>query len=166
MSSGRTFPLSTPDPPKLSCTPSGVAIVVGAAEIIAPHFIALARDLWHVVSMDTVVWHLSRMRYGRIFVLVTTYGKHWFFEEWARVIRDLRRVPLKLDGYSVSHRNGHASVCIAQETHRRLKADRNSSAVCNATWGGRVSRWATCALLLPLLCNAACSQGRRSRRGP
>ncbi len=30
-------------------------------------------------------------------------------------------VPFKLGGYSVSHRNGHASVRIDQESYKRLK---------------------------------------------
>ena len=37
-------------------------------------------------------------------------------------VRDIRRVPFKLGGYSVSYRNGHASVRIDQETYKRLKA--------------------------------------------
>ncbi len=36
--------------------------------------------------------------------------------------RDIRRVPFKLGGYSVSQRNGCASVRIDQETYKGLKA--------------------------------------------
>lgn len=65
--------------------------------------------------------NLHYLRHGRTFVLIATHGQHPFFEEEAAQIRDIRRVPFKLGGYSVSHRNGHASVRIDQETYRRLK---------------------------------------------
>lgn len=65
--------------------------------------------------------NLHYLRHGRTFVLIATHGQHPFFEEEADQIRDIRRVPFKLGGYSVSHRNGHASVRIDQETYRRLK---------------------------------------------
>ena len=48
-------------------------------------------------------------------------ARHPFFEEEAANIRDIRRVPIKCGGYSVSYRTGHASVRIDQETYKRLK---------------------------------------------
>ena len=66
--------------------------------------------------------NLHYLRLGRTFVLIATHGQHWFFEAEAKAIRDIRRVPFKLGGYSVSFRNGHASVRIDQETYKRLKA--------------------------------------------
>jgi len=66
--------------------------------------------------------NLHYVRYGRTFVLIATHGQHWFFEAEAKVIRDIRRTPFKLGGYSVSYRNGHASVRIDGETYGRLKA--------------------------------------------
>ena len=40
----------------------------------------------------------------------------------ARAGRDIRGVPFKLGGYSVSYRNGHARVRIDQESYKGLKA--------------------------------------------
>ena len=65
--------------------------------------------------------NLQYLRHGRHFVLIATHGLHPFFDEEAVNIRDIRRVPFKLGGYSVSHRNGHASVRIDQEAYKRLK---------------------------------------------
>ena len=65
--------------------------------------------------------NLHYLRHGRHFVLIATHGRHPFFDEEAANIRDIRRVPFKLGGYSVSYRNGHASVRIDQETHKRLR---------------------------------------------
>jgi hypothetical protein len=65
--------------------------------------------------------NLHYLRHGRTFVLIATHGHHRFFEEEVGQIRDIRRVPFKLGGYSVSYRNGHASVRINQESYRRLK---------------------------------------------
>ncbi len=56
-----------------------------------------------------------------MFVLIATHGRHPFFEHEAKVIRDSRRVPFGLGGYTISYRNGHASVRIDQETYKRLK---------------------------------------------
>ena len=66
--------------------------------------------------------NLHYLRHGRNFVLIATHGKHRFFEEEAAVIRDIRRVPFRLGGYSVSYRNDHASVRIAQESYKGLRA--------------------------------------------
>ncbi len=66
--------------------------------------------------------NLHYIRHGRVFVLIATHGQHPFFEHEGKVVRNIRRVPFKLGGYSVSHRNGHASVRIDQETHMRFKA--------------------------------------------
>ncbi len=62
------------------------------------------------------------LRLGRTFVLIASHGYHQFFEDEAAVVRDIRRVPFKHGGYSVSYRNGHASVRIDQETYNRLNA--------------------------------------------
>jgi len=54
--------------------------------------------------------NLHYLRHGRNFVLIATHGKHRFFEEEAAVIRDIRRVPFRLGGYSVSYRKLTAPV--------------------------------------------------------
>lgn len=93
---------------------------------------AVDRKLIEKYGIDVSKWERSRrkraglanlhyLRHGRHFVLIATHGQHRFFEDEAGQIRDIRRVPFKLGGYSVSYRNGHASVRIDQETYRRLK---------------------------------------------
>lgn len=77
--------------------------------------------------------NLHYLRHGRTFVLIATHGQHPFFDEEAAQLRDIRRVPFKLGGYSVSHRNGHASVRIDQETYRRLKVYLTDLAVRRST---------------------------------
>ena len=42
------------------------------------------------------------LRHGRLFVMLATEGKHRWFEEERSQIRDARRVPLKVAGYSIS----------------------------------------------------------------
>lgn len=66
--------------------------------------------------------NLQYLRFGRFFVLIATYGKHPFFEVEAVSIRDVRRVPIKFAGYSVSCKRGHPSVRIEPDEYLRLKA--------------------------------------------
>lgn len=67
--------------------------------------------------------NLQYLRLGRFFVLLATPGEHRFFEDEAVSIRDVRRVPIKVGGYSVGCRRGHPSVRIEPGEYRRLKAD-------------------------------------------
>ena len=65
------------------------------------------------------------IRHGRFFVMIATRGAHEFFERETN-IRDIRRVPIRYGGYSISYRRGvdrrwHASVRIAPDEYRRLK---------------------------------------------
>ncbi len=76
----------------------------------------------------------ATLRCGRFFVLIATHGKHRFFEEEGESIRDIRRVPLKIAGYSISFRpgksgtadkadgRGHSHVAIGQERFKELQA--------------------------------------------
>ena len=93
---------------------------------------AVDRKLIEKYGIDVSKWERARrkkvglanlhyLRHGRHFVLIATHGRHAFFDEEAANIRDIRRVPFKLGGYSVSYRNGHASVRIDQESYMRLK---------------------------------------------
>jgi hypothetical protein len=68
--------------------------------------------------------HLVRL--GRFFVLLATKGKHAFFDLEGD-IRDVRRAPLRVGGYSISYRQGvdrryHVSVRIAPDEYLRLKS--------------------------------------------
>lgn len=62
------------------------------------------------------------IRHDRYFLLLATHGKHAFFEEEAGQVRDARRVPIRVAGYSLSARNGRVSVRIAPDEYQRLKA--------------------------------------------
>ena len=70
---------------------------------------------------------MQYLRYERSFVLLATRGRHEFFQREQGAIRDIRRVPIKFAGYSISCRKGrdgrwHASVRIRAEEYKNLKA--------------------------------------------
>src|SRR5262245_35682664 len=48
--------------------------------------------------------NLQYLRHGRYFVLLSTHGRHIFFDEEKPSIRDVRRVPIRFHGYSISYR--------------------------------------------------------------
>lgn len=84
-------------------------------------------------GLDLSKWSRSRrkqagyanvryIRFERFFVLLATAGEHQFFANEAKLIRDVRRVPLKFGGYSLSQRGGHAHVRIEQETYKMVKS--------------------------------------------
>ena len=50
--------------------------------------------------------NLHYIRHDRVFLLLATHGRHAFFEEEAKNIRDVRRVPIKFGGYSISMARG------------------------------------------------------------
>lgn len=61
------------------------------------------------------------IRYQDTFLLLATQGAHPFFVKEAS-IRDARRFPIPLFGYSISYRNGRALVSLDKETYRNLEA--------------------------------------------
>lgn len=50
--------------------------------------------------------NLHYLRHGNFFIVVATHGKHLFFEQEAKSVRDIRRVPLQFHGYSISVKRG------------------------------------------------------------
>lgn len=66
--------------------------------------------------------NLQYLRFGRVFVLIATHGRHAFFEQERKFIRDVRQVPIKFAGYSISYRSGHPHVRIEQRRYLELKA--------------------------------------------
>jgi hypothetical protein len=50
--------------------------------------------------------NLQYLRHDRFFAILATKGQHRFFEEEAESIRDIRRIPLRIAGYSISYRRG------------------------------------------------------------
>ncbi len=62
------------------------------------------------------------LRYRDVFVLLATHGEHLFFEGEAGQIRDARREPLKVEGYSIAARGGRVSVRVERDEYRGLRA--------------------------------------------
>jgi hypothetical protein len=90
------------------------------------------------------------LRFGRMWVLLATHGQHRFFEEERSNLRDARRVPIQVGGYSLSVKRGQflrkklgeeepkpdgkyrVRVQIARERYREMRAYFLSIA-CNRT---------------------------------
>jgi hypothetical protein len=66
--------------------------------------------------------NLHYLRHDRFFVLLSTHGRHPFFEAEGHVVRDARRSPIRFHGYSISYRGGHPHVRIDQEKYLELRA--------------------------------------------
>jgi hypothetical protein len=84
--------------------------------------------------------NMHYLRFSRYFVLLATHGLHPFYEHEAKAIRDVRRVPIKFEGYSIAYKQGgykrkafpgerpmrddkwHARVQIGRGTYSELKA--------------------------------------------
>lgn len=71
------------------------------------------------------------LRHGRIFVMLATEGKHRWFDDEHEQIRDARRVPLKIAGYSISLRGNptkhgrtphHVHVELRRTAYKDVKA--------------------------------------------
>jgi len=50
--------------------------------------------------------NLQYIRHESKFVILATKGQHRFFEQEANLIRDIRRVPIRYAGYSISYKPG------------------------------------------------------------
>ncbi|MHB1785281.1 MAG: hypothetical protein ACYCS7_03900 [Acidimicrobiales bacterium] len=66
--------------------------------------------------------NLQYLRYNRDFVIISTHGPHPFRVAEADAIRDATETPIKVFGYSVSSKGGHAVTRIEVERYRELKA--------------------------------------------
>jgi hypothetical protein len=62
------------------------------------------------------------LRFRRYFVLLATHGQHRFFDEEGENVRDVRRLPIHVGGYSVSYRGGRPHVRIDREEYLRIKS--------------------------------------------
>jgi hypothetical protein len=77
--------------------------------------------------------NMQYIRYGRFFLLMATQGDHAFKDAERQRLRDVRRVPIKFAGYSISYRRGgrtrqgepdpkwHAHVEIERGQYRLLR---------------------------------------------
>jgi hypothetical protein len=66
--------------------------------------------------------NVQYIRFRNRFVLLATHGDHRFFEDEAGLIRDVRREPLKVEGYAISFRAGKVSVRIQRDEYELLKS--------------------------------------------
>jgi hypothetical protein len=78
--------------------------------------------------------NLQYIRHESTFVILATKGEHRFFEQEANLVRDIRRVPLRYAGYSISYKPGgrtkdgkpddkwHAHVAIDRNQFLELRA--------------------------------------------
>jgi hypothetical protein len=66
--------------------------------------------------------NIQYLRFERSFLLLSTHGKHLFFDNEGSLIRDAREHPIKFGGYAVSYRSGHPHVRIEQRQYLQLKA--------------------------------------------
>jgi hypothetical protein len=65
------------------------------------------------------------LRCRRQFVIIATHGEHHFFRDEAKELHDIRRIPFRYGGYSVSYRErgekGYVSVRISRDRFEELK---------------------------------------------
>ena len=78
--------------------------------------------------------NLQYIRHESTFVILATKGEHRFYEDERNLIRDIRRVPIRYAGYSISYKPGgrkkdgsnddkwHAHVEIDRQQYLNLKA--------------------------------------------
>ncbi len=77
--------------------------------------------------------NVQYLRCGHFFIILATEGEHQLKEEEGELLRDIRRVPLKFRGYSISYRRGgrtlggevdsrwHAHVEIERERYKEIR---------------------------------------------
>jgi hypothetical protein len=70
--------------------------------------------------------NLQYISHDRFFVIFATKGRHKFFDEEAGRIRDIRRIPLVYQGYSISYRRGGRTRCgeVDPSWHAHVSIDR------------------------------------------
>jgi hypothetical protein len=97
------------------------------AKLIAKYAIGVSRTS-RARRKAVGIANVHYLRYQRRFVLLATHGFHPFYDEEARSIRDVRRVPIRFEGYSIS---------VARGDFQR-KEDPNGPAVRDTRWRTRV----------------------------
>jgi hypothetical protein len=91
------------------------------AKLVAKYGVALSR--WQRARRKKGGWaNLHYLRWERFWVLVATDGEHPFFAEEAKNLRDAREEPIKIGGYAIRLRQGHAHVRIEEGEFQRFKA--------------------------------------------
>lgn len=101
--------------------PEGKNLAAVDAKLVARYGVGISK--WAKARRKRAgLANVQYLRHGRFFVLLATHGQHRFFEDEGELVRDVRRVPIKFAGYSLSYRNGHPSVRIEVDEYKRLKA--------------------------------------------
>lgn len=108
-------------------------------KLIKKYGIGLSRQS-RVRRKQVGIANIHYLRYEHFFALLATHGHHPFFDDEATNIRDIRRVPIKFAGYSISCKRGgykrkanpqeqavpddkwRVRIQIGQESYRDLKA--------------------------------------------
>jgi len=115
------------------CMPDGKDPAVIDAKLVAKYGADLNRQA-RARRKRLGISSVQYLRHDRFFVLLATHGRHRLFDEEASLVRDIRRVPLKFSGYSISYRRGgrtregkpdarwHSHVEIDQTRYRELEA--------------------------------------------
>lgn len=115
------------------CMPEGKDPVAIDAKLVAKYGTDLTRQA-RARRKRLGISSVQYLRYDRFFLLLATHGKHRLFDEEAALVRDIRRVPLRFAGYSISYRRGgrtregtpdvrwHSHVEIDQKRYRELEA--------------------------------------------
>jgi hypothetical protein len=75
------------------------------AKLIAKYGIAISEST-RARRKSAGIANLQYIRHERFFVILASKGQHRFFAEEGNLIRDIRRVPLRYAGYSISYRRG------------------------------------------------------------
>ncbi len=109
------------------------------AKLLAKYGIAISRTA-RTRRKQAGLANLHYLRHDRFFVLLATHGRHHFFAEEANNLRDIRKTPLVICGYSIGFKRGnykkmapgqteaepdtkwHSRVKIAREPFANIKA--------------------------------------------
>lgn len=106
--------------------PEGKAVGAVDEKLIAKYGVAMSK--WQRARRKRLGQaNVQYIRLGRIFLLMATKGRHDFFEAESAAIRDLRKTPIKVGGYSISARKGsdghlHTHVRIDRDVYVGLEA--------------------------------------------
>lgn len=85
--------------------PAGKDPLVVDAKLIAKYGVAVSEST-RARRKKAGQANLQYLRFERFFVVLATKGTHRFYEDESSQIRDIRRLPLKFAGYSISYRRG------------------------------------------------------------
>jgi hypothetical protein len=87
------------------CIPRGKDASAVDRKLIEKYGIAMSEST-RARRKQLGIANLQYIRHDRFFAILATKGQHRFFNEEASGIRDIRRVPLQIAGYSISYRRG------------------------------------------------------------